>query len=387
MKAALLAIFAALIAQPVSAKPAKPAKLEQKLDVLVADGMARTGSKGIAIAVIEKGKVRLVKSWGSRNEKGDPLTPDTVMYGASLTKAMFSYMVAQLADEGRLDLDASIATYLPKALPEYTDAADDYAPWQDLASDERWRKLTPRILLNHGSGFANFFWLNPDEKLKFLFDPGSRYGYSGDGIILLQFVLEKGLGLNVEAEMQRRFFQRLGMKNTSLVWQPHFADNLADGWKADGSVEPHDERSRVRAAGSMDTSIADLSKLVAALVRGDGLSKKARTAMVAPQLPIRTRGQFPTLLPEVDPIPYPDLAGALGVVSFTGPLGRGFQKGGHNDSTGNTMVCLEKGKRCVLILSNDVRSEQLFPGIVKSVLGPTGFPWSWEYGPENWAKE
>jgi CubicO group peptidase (beta-lactamase class C family) len=367
--------------------PANAKSLSAKIEPVVADGMARTGSQGIAVAVIENGKVKYVKSWGKRNAKGDPLTTDTIMYGASLTKTVFAYLVAQLADEGKIDLDASIATYLPKALPEYTDAEDDYAPWHHLAGDERWRKLTPRLLLNHGSGFANFYWLNPDERLKFNFDPGSRYGYSGDGIILLQYVLEKGLGLNVEAELQRRFFKPRGMTNTSLIWQPRFTENLADGWKEDGTVEPHDERSRVRAAGSMDSSIADLAKLFAALSRGDGLSPAARKAMVAPQLPIRTQSQFPTLLPEVTPAPFAKLSAGLGMISFTGPQGAGFQKGGHNDSTGNTLVCLNKGRRCVLILSNDVRSEQMFPQIVSAALGKTGFPWKWEYGDQPWAVE
>jgi CubicO group peptidase (beta-lactamase class C family) len=367
--------------------PANAKSLSAKIEPVVADGMARTGSQGIAVAVIENGKVKYVKSWGKRNAKGDPLTTDTIMYGASLTKTVFAYLVAQLADEGKIDLDASIATYLPKALPEYADAEDDYAPWHHLAGDERWRKLTPRLLLNHGSGFANFYWLNPDERLKFNFDPGSRYGYSGDGIILLQYVLEKGLGLSVEDELQRRFFKPLGMTNTSLIWQPRFNENLADGWKEDGTVEPHDERSRVRAAGSMDSSIADLAKLFAALSRGDGLSPAARKAMVAPQLPIRTQSQFPTLLPEVTPAPFAKLSAGLGMISFSGPQGAGFQKGGHNDSTGNTLVCLNKGKRCVLILSNDVRSEQMFPKIVSAALGKTGFPWKWEYGDQPWAVE
>jgi CubicO group peptidase (beta-lactamase class C family) len=358
-----------------------------KIDTVVVDGMARTNSQGVAVAVIENGKVKYLKTWGKRNAKGDPLTPDTIMYGASLTKTVFAYLVAQLADEGNIDLDASIATYLRKPLPEYTDAEDDYAPWQHLAGDERWRKLTPRILLNHSSGFSNFYWLNSDERLKFNFDPGSRYGYSGDGIMLLQFVLEKGLGLNVEAELQRRFFKPYGMTNTSLIWQSRFNENLADGWKQDGTVEPHDERSRVRAAGSMDTSISDLAKLFAALSRGEGLSSAARKDMVGPQLPIRTLSQFPTLLPEIALPPFPKLSAGLGVISFNGPQGAGFQKGGHNDSTGNSLVCLNKGKRCVLILSNDVRSEQMFPQIVAAALGETGFAWKWEYGDQPWAEE
>lgn len=375
----LIATAAILLSSALQAAP-----ISDDIDASVTKGMARTGSQGLAMAIIENGEVTFVKSWGKRNAAGDPLTTDTVMYGASLTKMAFGYLVAQLADEGKIDLDASIATYLAKPLPEYVGEAEKFAPYGHLAGDERWRKLTPRLLLNHGSGFANFYWLNEDQKLKFHFEPGARYAYSGDGINLLQFVLERGLGLDVEAEMQRRFFVPLGMANSSLIWQPHFAANLADGWKEDGGVEPHDERSKVRAAGSMDTSIADLAKLVAAYVRGDGLSAKARAAMVSPQLPIKSRGQFPTLLPQPETAPYPQLSAALGVLAFTGPQGAGFQKGGHNDSTGNTLVCLEQGQRCVLLLSNDVRSEQLYPALVSQVLGKTGFPWAWEYGDQPW---
>ena len=51
------------------------------------------------------------------------------------------------------------------------------------------------------------------------FDPGTRYAYSGEGINLLQFVLETGVGLDVGREMQRRVFDRFGMKRTSMTWR------------------------------------------------------------------------------------------------------------------------------------------------------------------------
>jgi hypothetical protein len=54
-------------------------------------------------------------------------------------------------------------------------------------------------------------------------------------------------------------------------------------------------------------------------------------------------------------------------------------KGGHNDSTGNMLVCIERGQRCVVILANDVRAEPAFPRLVAFVLGKTGAPWRWEY--------
>ena len=106
------------------------------------------------------------------------------------------------------------------------------------------------------------------------FEPGRRYAYSGEGIILLQFVLETGLGLNVGDEMQRRVFDRFGMTRTSMTWRPDFADNAADGYAIDGAFKAHDRRSRPRAAGSMDTTISDFAVFLAAFSRGDGLSRK-----------------------------------------------------------------------------------------------------------------
>jgi len=371
----------------ISMNGAAQDKSVSALDDYVVQGMQRTKAQGLAIAIIENGKVTRVSSWGKRNAKGDPLSLDTVMYGASLTKAVFAYTVMQLVDEGKIDLDTSIAHYLPKPLPEYTDESRKYAAWQHLAGDERWRKITPRILLTHSAGFANFGFLEPDGKLRFHFDPGARYAYSGDGLILLQFVIERGLGLDLGKEMQARVFDRFGMSKTSMMWRPDFSTNLADGWKEDGGVEPHDQRSKTRAAGSMDTTIADFANFAAAYVRGDGLQLHSRKELTRSQLAIHTVSQFPSLQAPVAPAQrHKDLAAGLGVISFIGPQGAGFQKGGHNDSTGNTWVCLEQRKSCVVILSNDVRAEQLFPGIVKIILGETGMPWSWEYGLHDWTK-
>lgn len=380
MKTRCLLLFCLSLAGCATGKP------EAQLDTYVGQGMERTGAQGLAIAIIRNGAVTQVRTWGKRNARGESLTPDTVMYGASLTKAVFAYTVMQLVDEGKLDLDTSIAAYLPKPLPEYTGEAKKYAAWEHLGGDERWRKLTPRILLTHSAGFSNFGFLEPDGKLRFHFDPGSRYAYSGDGMILLQFVIERGLGLDLGKEMQRRVFDRFGMQHTSMTWRPDFAGNLADGWKEDGSVEPHDERSKTRAAGSMDATITDFARFAAAYVRGDGLRPGSRMELTRAQLPITTLSQFPSLQPIAPPQQqHRDLAAGLGVITFKGPRGHGFQKGGHNDSTGNTWVCLERQQSCVVILSNDVRAEPLFPGIVNIVLGETGMPWSWEYGANSWA--
>lgn len=376
MKRAMGALLAMLWASAAAA--AVPGV--DRVDAEVRRLMQGASLQGLAVAVVEGGEVVYTRAFGQRNARGEPLGGETVMYGASLTKAVFTYTVLQLVDEGRFTLDTPIERLLPRPLPSY---ANDprYGPWHTLAGDERWRQLTPRILLSHRAGFANFAFLEPDGKLRIHFDPGTRYAYSGEGLILLQFVLEQGLGLKVGEEMQRRVFDRFGMRRTSMVWRPDFALNLADGVTAEGQWVPHDERSKVRAAGSMDTTIEDFARFSAGFMRGEGLSAASRAEMTRAQWPITGARQFPSLAPEVPAAQRrPGLAAGLGVVVFEGPQGPAFFKGGHNDSTGNTWVCVERRRACVALLSNDVRAEKAFPELVRFILGETGAPWDWEYG-------
>ncbi len=305
------------------------------IDAEVGKIMSHTHANGMAIAVIDHGKVGYVQSYGVRNAKREPLATDTVMYGASLTKTVFAHTVMQLVDQGKLNLDTPIKTDLDNPLPSYGPDPvfpDKYGPYKDLAGDSRWEKITPRMCLTHSTGFSNFWFIEPDQKLHIHFEPGTRFSYSGDG------------------------------------------------WNDQGQPQPHDKRSKVRAAGSMNTTITDLSKFTAALVRGDGLSSTARAEITRPLLHIGTASLFPLFLPDL-PLAEQrkDLYSGLGVIFFHGPQGNGFYKGGHDGQTANTMVCIEASQRCILILSNDVRSEAGFTQLARFVLSDTGVPYDWVY--------
>jgi CubicO group peptidase (beta-lactamase class C family) len=358
------------------------------LDAKVAAMMTQTGARGMAVAVIDHGKVAYVHAYGIRNAKGDPLTTDTVMYGASLTKTVFAYTVMQLVDEGKIKLDTPIADDLDKPLPSYGPDPvfpDKYGPYKDLADDPRWKEITPRMCLDHSTGFSNFFFLEPDQKLHIHFDPGTHFSYSGEGMILLQFAIEhgrkaQGLGLDV-GDLTHANFVRLGMTRTSLLWSEGQDSNVADGWDDKGQPQPHSKRSKVRVAGSMNTTISDMARFTAALVRGEGLTPASRAEMTRGSLHITVRTQFPTFQPDLPANEQrKDLYAGLGVVVFDGPQGHGFYKGGHDSQTANTMVCIEKNQRCALILSNDVRTEAGFADLVHFILGDTGVPYDWEYG-------
>lgn len=379
-----MALALAVMAAGADARQMTPPRAAA-IDAAVQAGMARVGAKGLALAVVEDGKVVLTRAYGLRTNAGAPLGSGSIMYGASLTKAVFAYTVMRLVDEGKVDLDAPIATMLAKPLPDYGNLPANRGNWADLADEPRWRAITPRMALTHSTGFANFFFLEPDQKARIHFDPGTRYAYSGQGLTLLQFAIEQKLGHGIEVEAQRLTFGPLGMADTTLSWNPAQLDRAAGAWDAEGKAYGHRPNSRVGAAGSMDTTIADMARFAAALVGGTGLSRRAREEMLRPQRPITTASQFPTLQDELPPARrWQNLSAGLGVVTFTGPQGAGFYKGGHDDKTANTMVYVRRGRRCVVLLGNDVRVEKLFPELVRAVLGETGAPWRWEY-PDQFA--
>ena len=91
--------------------------------------------------------------------------------------------------------------------------------------------------------------------------------------------------------MQRRVFDRFGMANTSMMWRQDFA-RLADGWMADGKVEPHDDAATGRAAGSMGAALPISPSSPPVSCGGKAQAGVARGDAEA-QLPITSRSQFP----------------------------------------------------------------------------------------------
>jgi len=366
MKIALFLVLMPMLASAAATEPAA-------IDATVTRLMASEQVPGLGVALIRDGRVTFSKAYGLRNvEQKLPLKTDTVMYGASLTKATFAYFVMQLVDEGRIDLDKPIAAYLPKPLPDY----DNY---EDLDGDPRWQRLTMRMLMNHTSGFANFRWIDEGRKLRFHRAPGERYGYSGEGLLLAQFVLETGLKLDVGAEMQRRIFDRFGMKRTSMKWRDDFAANLAETYTLEGKLEPHSRRGNVRVAGSMDTTLDDWSAFLAAVARGEGLSQKAKAEMIRRQIAIDSERQFPTLLPgKTDRWKSIGLGYGTGWGVFETPMGHAFFKEGHDEGTANYALCIEPKRDCILLLSNSVRAELIFVPLVNALLGEVNLPAEWE---------
>lgn len=343
------------------------------IDATTSRLMRAANVPGLALALIDENGIQYLKTYGFASiDKQLPLKTDTVMYGASLTKAAFAYMVMTLVDDGLVGLDVPIEDYLPKPLPEYED-------YTDLTNDPRWREWTLRTLLSHTSGLPNWRWFSDDQKLEILFEPGSRYAYSGEGIQIAQHTLEQGLGLDTNELMQERVFDRFNMVRTSMLWREDFRSNFARGYSETGENLGHNLRKSVRAAGSMDTTISDYASFLVGVLQGEGISTQSRSEMLGPQVAVTAKNQFPTQFPEdTDANRDIALSYGLGWGVFESNFGRAYFKEGHDDGTNNYALCLDEAKRCILILSNSSNGESMFLYLVDQLLGETGLPWEWE---------
>ncbi|SHI54872.1 CubicO group peptidase, beta-lactamase class C family [Hymenobacter daecheongensis DSM 21074] len=350
------------------------------IDRLVQQLMDTARVPGLAVALLQDNQVRYLKTYGFRNlETRAPLEPTTAMYAASFSKAVFAYLVMQLVQEKRLDLDKPLHEYLSKPLP-------DYEAYQDLAGDERWKRLTARQCLTHTTGLPNWRWIAPDKKLRFKFEPGQQYWYSGEGLQVLQLVVETIMQQSLTQLSAARVFTPLGMTRTSYVWQPAFEANYAIGYDEQGQPLPKRKRTKAGAAGSMETTPADYALFLAAVMQNKGLLLATKAEMTRAQVRIPYRAQFGPLAT----VAAPDsnrairLAYGLGWGTFDSPYGHAYFKEGHDDGWENHSVVFQDRRKALLLMSNSSNADKIFRELLAKLLGDQTTPWEWEdYVPYN----
>lgn len=140
------------------------------------------------------------------------ISADSLFPGCSLGKPIFACLILRLAQEGRLDLDRPLNLYL----------SDDAltGQWGD--------QVTARQVLSHTTGLPNWRWQN-DQRLTPTFQPGSRFGYSGEGFFHLQRVVEHITGTGFESLMQEQVLKPLGMQSSTFLWRPDANTRLVAG--------------------------------------------------------------------------------------------------------------------------------------------------------------
>jgi CubicO group peptidase (beta-lactamase class C family) len=370
--------------RPRAAAPARPAipsirRLDgsrvttAEIDSTVNRLLGAARVPGLALAIIVDGKVAHLDGYGLRDvARRLPMTEDTIMVGASFTKSAFATAVMQLVGEGAVSLDRPVVAFFPTPLVENED-------YRDLAGEPRLARITPRMLLSHTSGFPNWRRFNDDRKLDIKAEPGTRYMYSGEGILLLQRAVEQVTKQSTTDLMRERVFAPLGMTRTSMVWQPQYEAETAVGYDRSGAPLGHAHREHPDAAGSMDTTVRDWATFLCAVLRGDRMTRAAREEMLRPQIRIRSRRQFPTTdsqtTDENDGI---RLSYGLGWGLLWTPYGRAYFKEGHDDGFQSYSITFEKPRTAIVIMTNSDNGESIFRELLATLIGDTFTPWRWE---------
>lgn len=360
-----------------------------EIDETVKRLMDKANVQGLSLSILNKNQPAYIKSYGFKNiDKNEYLDTSTVLYAASFSKAVFGYLTMKLVEEKVIDLDKPLYKYLSKPISEY-------AYFSDLKSDDRWKLITARMCLSHTTGLPNVRWIHPTTGaldtlgvIKIYFDPGKKYAYSGEGIKLLQLVIEEIANKNVEELAMEKVFKPIGMTRTGYIWHQRFDDNYATGHLADNTLNPKKKRTTPVAGASLVTTIADYTRFIEYLMKQQGLNKKMFNQMISPQIEIRSKTQFPTITDETTTENEAiNLSYGLGWGLLNCKYGRAFFKEGHDDAWRNYNINFIDQGISIIIITNSANGEFIFKELLATLIADTFTPWKWEgYYPIDYNK-
>jgi CubicO group peptidase (beta-lactamase class C family) len=247
---------------PANAQLTSPVKIDQ----FITQVMDSANVPGLSVALIHNDKLAYSQGYGLvKSDSSQKVTASTVFDAASLSKPVFAYAVLQLVDEGKIDLDKPLYQYLP---------------YPDAESDERYKLITARMVVSHRSGFPNW---RGSQKLATRNPPGQRFGYSGEGFVYLQKVVESITGKPLNDLMNERVFKPLRMTRSGYVWQPDFDSDFARPHNNFGFPESKRKPNKANTAYSLQTTADDYAKFVLAILDGKGLKPATWNQMLSPQ--------------------------------------------------------------------------------------------------------
>ncbi|WP_299763131.1 serine hydrolase domain-containing protein [uncultured Dokdonia sp.] len=263
------------------------ATLEAQIPILLKEHK----TPGIAIAILKNGKVYYKKGFGYGNtQKQEVISTHTGFNIGSISKTFTAWGVMKLVEQGKLNLDTPVTTYLTR--------------WQFPASKYDTDKVTTRAILNHTAGLSVHGYpgfssaknlptleaslngengpANENEKVDIILEPQTKFKYSGGGYTILQLVIEEVTGMSFSAYMDKAIFKPLKMKHTSFNLSSHILQDSATPYDEEGN-EMYLVRFTAQAAAGLHTTLDDLilfSK--ASFSKNPILSSESFTTLITP---------------------------------------------------------------------------------------------------------
>jgi D-alanyl-D-alanine carboxypeptidase len=265
--------------------------LAQKLQTAVENIRSKFNLAGVSATIIFDNETFLGTSGYSNIETLDKIEPETLFPIYSVTKTFIATIIFQLSEEGLLNLDDTIGTWLD--LPEqYSTHIND--------------KITIRQLLNHTSGIYDYstnplmylaIFLYPnkewphEEVLDFVcmpyFAPGQGWHYSSTNYILLGMIIEEATNSSVLTELHNRIFELLNLRQIFMHGEETITGEIACpylmvwGHAINISfLNAYEYSGLVWTAGALYSTAEDMARFTSALFGGKLLSQTSLDQML-----------------------------------------------------------------------------------------------------------
>lgn len=246
--------------------------LEAFLDGLVPLQIEQADVAGAVVAVVKDGRVLLAKGYGFADAAArTPVSPEQTLFRTGSVTKLFTWTaVMQLVEQGKLDLDADVNTYLDFEIPQTHGVP-----------------VTLRHLMTHRGGFeetlknlgaqrrgtvnlADYLRNNIPRQI---YKPGTTPSYSNYGAALAGYIVERVSGVAFDQYVEERIFKPLGMAQATLQTPlPRaFVPALSKGYVL-GSGEPGDfEVINGYPAGSQSASAQAMTRFMLAFLNAGEL--------------------------------------------------------------------------------------------------------------------
>jgi CubicO group peptidase (beta-lactamase class C family) len=296
-----LVTFATVSCVVSSSEPRKPANIKgnysyakEYLTWLIKKTMDEYHIKGMSIALVDDQNIILEKGFGYADvENKIPATKDTAYRIGSISKLFTGIAVMQLYEQGKIDIDKPLKTYIPEFSIKAHFDQSKYPP------------ITPRNLLTHHSGLfcdlekgiSSSLDQQPSEvslldylkilKNEYTSTPANlAEAYSNFGFVMLGMLVEKVTGQNFSDYVDKNIFQKLNMQRTSFGLPKRLQDNLAKGYAGDEEYKEKDSYSTDEyPSGAIRSSVSDMAQFLKAIFANGGNILKPETLnlMLTPQ--------------------------------------------------------------------------------------------------------
>lgn len=272
--------------------------LKTKADTLLRTAAESGDVPGVVAAATDRNETIYEGGFGSRvlGEAAE-MTPDTVVWIASMTKALTGTAAMQLVEQGKLELDTPVGDVLPE-LSEVPVLEGFDADGQPRTRPAK-RAITLRHLLTHTAGFGYEFWdedvvsyqkaqslppiiscQNTALQLPLLFDPGDRW-YYGINIDWVGKVVEAASGKKLGAYLSEEVFGPLGMNDTAFRITPSMRQRLArihqrgpDGTLTPTDLEIPQDPEFEMGGGGLYSTVGDYLKFIRMILNGGRAGSK-----------------------------------------------------------------------------------------------------------------